>query len=124
MVTVLGPAQQPSIPGRVTDMSGIGLRVKIPLPIAYGALVRVEGDDMLILGEVCRAQRIRSLADRSAAAEEGGYEVGVEIAQALASLSSLERFHRALLGNPRGSGPDRRLTGNRGRITLSSPCEK
>jgi hypothetical protein len=87
MVTVLGAIEQPAIAGRVEDMSGSGLRFRVPLPIACGAPVKVEGNDMLLLGEVCRSQPALD-----------GYEVALEISHALASVSGLERFHRALLG--------------------------
>jgi len=90
-VTVLDPAKPCSIRGRVENMSGTGLSLRVFSPIACGTPVKVEGADMLVLGEVCRSQAAVGRGDDV-------YEVAVQIAQALASLSSLDRFNRALLG--------------------------
>jgi hypothetical protein len=102
MVTVLGAVKQPPMPGRVANMAGRGLLLRVPSPIVCGAAVKVEGDDMLLLGEVCRSRPAE--ACRAGAAghlDEAGYEVALKISQGLASLSSLERFHRVLLGKGR-----------------------
>jgi hypothetical protein len=87
LVTVLGAVKQPAIEGRFEDMSGSGLSFRVPLPIPCGALVKVEGNDTVLLGEVCRSQPAQD-----------GYEVALEVSHAVASVSSLERFHRSLLG--------------------------
>ena len=112
-VTLLGAVTQPPMPGRVEDMSGSGLRLRLPAPIACGAPVKVEGDDMLLLGEVCRSQPAPSRTasaspsapigqeDAAGSMDDTEYEVGLTISQVLAPVSSLERFHRALLGNRR-----------------------
>ncbi len=86
-VTVLDGEKQPAISGRVVDMSGCGLRLSVPQPIPVGSPVKVEGTDMLLLGEACRSQP-----------SQDGYDVALEIAQSLASLSDLDRLNRALVG--------------------------
>jgi hypothetical protein len=87
MVTVLGTSKQPPIGGRVEDISGSALRFRIPSSIDCGAAIKVEGNDMLLLGEVSRSQLVRD-----------GYQVVVQISHSLASLSDLERLNRSLLG--------------------------
>jgi len=84
-VTVLGALpQQPPIGGCVEDMSGSALRFRVPLPIDCGAPVKVEGSGLLLLGEIRRSQLIGDV-----------YQVVMEISHTLASVSNIERFHRA-----------------------------
>jgi hypothetical protein len=87
-VTVLGELTQLPMEGRVVDMSGSGLRVAVPAPVPYGSAVRIEGDNMLLLGEVLRTQ-----------AADGVYEVGVQISHALTSLDELQEMNRAFTGS-------------------------
>lgn len=90
ILTVLGAPPQPPIQARVKDMSGSGLRLSSPLPIPCGAPVKVEGNDLLLLGEVCRAEPI---GDQ--------FIIGLKVSHSLASLADLERLNRALIGaNP------------------------
>jgi PilZ domain-containing protein len=67
---VLGMLGEPTIDGCVKDMSGSGLRVSVPLPIPCGASVRVEGKEMVMLGEVCRCEP-----------DQAGYSVGVILSE-------------------------------------------
>lgn len=86
-ITLLGAEKRPAISGRVLDVSGSGLLLSVPLPIPVGSPVKVEGNDMLLLGEACRLQESR-----------GGYYVALEIVHSLGSLTDLERLNRALIG--------------------------
>lgn len=87
-ITILGILGEPKAVGTVLDMSGSGLRLKLPLPIPCGAPVKLETDDMLMLGEVVRCEPL----DQS-------YAVGLSLSHSLAALSELERLNRALLGH-------------------------
>ncbi len=72
--------------GRVLDLSGSGLRVRVPLPIPCGAPVKVETSETLMLGEVCRCDPV-----------EGAYEAGLMVAHVLTALADLRRLNQALL---------------------------
>jgi hypothetical protein len=87
-ITVLGILGEPKAVGTVLDMSGSGLRVKLPLPIPCGAPVKLETNDMLMLGEVVRCEALGQF-----------YSVGLALSHSLAALSELERLNRALLGH-------------------------
>jgi PilZ domain len=105
MVTVLESTTSSPIRGRVENMSGSGLRLKVSSPIAYGAVVKVEGADLLVLGDVCGVSGTGlSGTGQAGQATAGhvnghGFEFAVQIAQAVGSLSALESFHRTLLGD-------------------------
>ncbi len=86
-VTVLGILKQPPMAGRVLDMSGGGLRLFVPMPIPCGSPVKVEGDNMLVLGEACRSAPAR-----------GAYDVGLAVSHSLGSLAELALSNRTLLG--------------------------
>jgi hypothetical protein len=87
-ITVLGILGEPNAVGTVLDMSGSGLRLKLPIPIPCGAPVKLESDDMLMLGEVVRCEP-----------QGQSYSVGLSLSHSLAALSELERLNRALLGH-------------------------
>ncbi len=89
-VTVLGSPKQLPVTGRVLDMSGSGLRLMVRTPIPCGAVVKIEGNDMLLLAEVCRSNY-----------GLGAYDLGLKITHALTSLSELAALNRALLGEPK-----------------------
>jgi len=61
---------EPVISGRGSDMSSSGLRVNVPVPIPCGVPVRVEAQEMLMLGQVCRCEP-----------DEDGYMVGVMVSE-------------------------------------------
>ena len=71
-ITVLGDEKQPAISGRVLDMSGCGMLLSVPQPIPIGSPVKIEGSDMLFLGEICRSEPV-----------PGGYNVALEAAHSL-----------------------------------------
>jgi hypothetical protein len=84
---VLDADPQPLLHGRVIEMTGDRVLVRTPARIPDGAPVRIEGNDTLLLGEVCAVDR-----------GPDHWIVAVEIAHSLTSLTELERFNRALLG--------------------------
>ena len=86
-VTLAGARDSLTLKGRVLDVSGSGMLLSLPSPLPCGSPVRVEGNDMLLLGEVCRC--------------EGGPEqsrVALQIRHCLTSLSQLDALNRAILG--------------------------
>jgi len=72
-LTVLGAQASYLIEGCVLDMSGSGLQLRVPMPVACGTPVKIDGKNTLMLGEVCRCEP-----------EEGAYTVGVQLSQTLA----------------------------------------
>ncbi len=86
LITLLGPPGGPPIEGTVTDLSGSGLQVLSPRPLPCGTLVRVEGPNRLLLGEVLRSEP-----------DGGSFTIGVKVKHALHSLTDLERLNRELL---------------------------
>lgn len=86
-VAVLGSEKPATVPGRILDISGRGLLLQLPLQAQCGAPIRVETDDTLLLGEVCRC-------------EPGGehWRVAVQVRHCLKGLAELASLNRALLG--------------------------
>ena len=70
MLTVLRMLGEPTLSGKVSDMSGSGLCVNVRVPIPCGAQVRVESPEMLMLGEVCYCEPV-----------EHGYSVGIMLSE-------------------------------------------
>ena len=62
--------------------------MKLSLPIPCGAPVKLETDDMLMLGEVVRCEPLGQ-----------SYSIALSLSHSLAALSELERLNRALLGH-------------------------
>jgi len=85
-VTVLGMNSEGVMQSRVLDVSGKGMRVHLPLPVAPGAAVQIETDDMLFLGEACFSEAV-----------EGGYVVGLSLSHSVTALAELDRLNRALI---------------------------
>ena len=88
---MLGAQASYLIEGCVLDMSGSGLQLRVPMPVACGTPVKIDGKNTLMLGEVCRCEP-----------EEGAYTVGVQLSHTLPSLMELELLKRALIGEGRG----------------------
>ena len=86
-LAVLGDDARFKTSGRVIESSGDRVLIATPAPLTPGTPVSVEGNDTLVLGEVCSVDR-----------EENEWIAAVKIAHSLASLAALERFNRALLG--------------------------
>ena len=70
-------------------MSNGGMRLTLDEAVETGAAVRVQGDDWLVLAEVCYCRTERS-----------GYLAGLQIDQVLMGLSALSERNRVLLGPP------------------------
>ena len=90
LITLLGPPGGPPIQGIVTDLSGSGLQILSPRPLPCGTLVRVEGRNRLLLGEVLRSEP-----------DGESYTIGVKVKHALHSLTDLERLNRELTDSTR-----------------------
>ena len=86
IVTLLEAESRRLIEAYVTDISGSGVQLRVPLPLPCGATIEIEGGDTLILGEVCRCEPV-----------EGAYAVGVQVSQTRPSLMELELMNRALI---------------------------
>ena len=88
-LTMLGAAASSPIRCRVIEMNGgtVTDEYAVPAEIALGTTVRIEGDDTLLLGEICGLQTL-----------ENAWIVVVRVAHSLRSLGELERLNRALLG--------------------------
>jgi len=88
---VLGAKRNHLIEACVLDISGGGLKLRVPAPVPCGTPVKIDGKHTLMLGKVCRCEP-----------EEGAYTVGVQLSHTLSSLMELELLNRALIGEGRG----------------------
>lgn len=86
-LAVLGGSAPFETRGRVVESSGSRVLVALPEPLQPGTPVRMEGNDTLVLGEICGVDR-----------RENEWIAAVKIVHSLTSLAALERFNRALLG--------------------------
>jgi hypothetical protein len=84
----LGEAIPPPLRGRVIGMNGGTVLLSTAGRVAPGTSVRVEGNDTLLLGEICALQP-----------DKDAWIVAVRIAHSLGSLAELDRLNRALLGD-------------------------
>jgi hypothetical protein len=84
-VTLLGASDSRFL-ARILDLSGRGMRLLVDRALSPGSLVKVEAEDVLILGEVCY-----SLASNP------GFEVGLELQHSLIGLRELARRRTSLL---------------------------
>jgi hypothetical protein len=84
-LTVLGN-DEASGPAQAIEFSGRGLQLVLHRPIPVSAAVKVEGDDWMMLGEVCycRAEGIHFVA-------------GLKIDQTLENLQELAELNKNLL---------------------------
>lgn len=84
-LTVLGN-DKASGPAQAIEFSGHGLQLVVHRPIPVNAAVKVEGDDWMMLGEVCYCR------------QEGIHFVaGVKIDQALDNVHELDEINKNLL---------------------------
>jgi hypothetical protein len=84
-LTVLGSAEA-SGPAQVTEFSGHGLQLVLHRPVPINSAVKVEGDDWMMLGEVCYCR------------QEGIHFVaGLKIDQTLENLQELSNLNAHLL---------------------------
>jgi hypothetical protein len=68
VVTALGLMGMPPMSGRVLDMSGSGLRLRLANPLPCGSPVKVESEHLVMVGEVSRCEEQRD-----------GYSVGLSL---------------------------------------------
>jgi hypothetical protein len=84
-LTVLGSAEA-SGPAQAIEFSGSGLQLVLHRPVPVNAAVKVEGEDWIMLGEVCYCR------------QEGIHFVaGLKIDQTLENLDELSRLNDHLL---------------------------
>ncbi len=74
--------------GSILEISGRGLLVSVASPAACGTPVRIEGEDTLLLGEICRVEH---------SGEQ--WKLAVRVRHRLKGLAELARLNRALLGS-------------------------
>ena len=79
-----------AIPTLIVEISGSGLKIELNLPLEPGALVRVNHQDSLLLGEVvwCSGDRVPYLA-------------GIRIEHSLLNLTRIQSLARDFLGDQR-----------------------
>ena len=88
-LTVLG-SDEASGPAQAIEFSGHGLQLVLHRPIPVNAAVKVEGDDWMMLGEVCYCR------------QEGIHFVaGLRIEQTLENLQELSELNKNLLSTER-----------------------
>ena len=85
-LTVLGEMRR-EIEGTAIEMSGCGMRVRIPESARTGDAVKIQLQDALLLGEICHCRP-----------DEDAFVIGLEIREALTGLKDLAKLNRALLG--------------------------
>ncbi len=81
--------------GRILDISGRGMLMSVSFPIACGSTVRIESEDTLLLGEVCRAE-----------ANDGEWRIAIKVRHSLSGLAELARLNRVLLGEAEFRAPE------------------
>lgn len=67
-LTVLGGAASYEIRASVADMSGSGLHLRAQNPVPCGTVVKLESQNALMFGEICRCD-----------AEDGAYSIGIQL---------------------------------------------
>jgi hypothetical protein len=99
-LTVLG-SEEASGPAQAIEFSGHGLQLVVDRQLPVNAAVKVEGDDWMMLGEVCYCR------------QEGIHFVaGLRIDQALENLGELSKLNENLLSTPRQIDPTEASTEN------------
>ena len=86
LLTVMGENRR-EMEGIAIELSGCGMRIRIPEPARTGDAVKIQLQDALLLGEICYCRP-----------DESGFVAGVEVHEALSGLKDLAKLNRALLG--------------------------
>jgi hypothetical protein len=103
-LTVLG-SEQASGPAQAVEFSGHGLQLILHRPVPVNAAVKVEGDDWMMLGEVCYCR------------QEGIHFVaGLKIEQTLEDLKELAELNKNLLSTERNT--ERKEPGTEEKVVL------
>jgi hypothetical protein len=76
----------PPIDAHATQVSGSGLRLVLKQRVQVGTAVKVQGDDWLVLGEVCYCR-----------AERSNFVVGLQLEHSLMGLRELEELNRKFM---------------------------
>ena len=87
MVTLLEATRNHVIEAYILDIAGSGLHLRMPESVSCGTPVKIEGNNTLMLGDVCRCEPA-----------EGAFMVGVQLSGTLSPLTELEQLNRALVG--------------------------
>jgi hypothetical protein len=72
-----------AIEAHATQFSGRGLRLVVKEPVPVGTVVKVQGDDWLVLGEVCYCRK-----------ERLNFAVGLQLEHSLMGLQELKELNR------------------------------
>jgi PilZ domain len=75
-----------AIDAHATQFSGSGLRLVLKQPVQVGTAVKVQGDDWLVLGEVCYCQK-----------ERLNFVAGLQLEHSLMGLRQLEELNRKFM---------------------------
>jgi PilZ domain len=78
-----GGAPRPAQPVEVVNLSGSGLRIRASQSQATGTLVRVDCQDVMLLGEVCYCEP-----------EGSQFAMGIRLEHSLVHTDSLERLRQ------------------------------
>jgi hypothetical protein len=90
VISELGTSRPDPIGGMIEDISGSGMRIKLPYAIACNTPVRIETKDMLLLGEVARCEPVGD-----------EFQLALVIRHSLGNLQDLVRLNQALMGDER-----------------------
>jgi len=78
------------IDAHATQFSGRGLRLVVKQPVPVGAAVKIQGEDWLMLGEVCYCHK-----------ERLNFVVGLQLKHSLMGLQELEKLNRKFISEER-----------------------
>ena len=84
-LTVLG-SDGGAIHASATEFSGRGMRLVVEQSVPVGAAVKIQGDDWLMLGEVCYCRK-----------EHLNFVIGLQLEHSLMGLEELEKLNRKLM---------------------------
>jgi PilZ domain len=86
-ITVLGQVGASTMQASVLEISGNGMRLRVPAKIPRGAGIKIDSKNALVLAEVSRCVR-----------EGHSYTVAVTLLHSLSVFKDLEVLNRALFG--------------------------
>lgn len=86
-ITVLGGMVAPTMNACVLDISGNGMRLRVPTKLPAGTAIKIDAKNALVLAEVARC-----MPDGKA------FTIGVTLLHSLSVFKDLEVLNRALFG--------------------------